>query len=322
MGSIKTFEELFPPEGYHRSHSPVEFGISRLDMEINDIISESYGVSLRVISIVNDLVGQIKDSIDHGEYEKITLDIPTNDDFKFDIYVLDQAINVDGLVFDVTCNLMEYGNLNDEDFEFVSTMNISASIRSLSSTRFELTCYIPTRNFDIVPVGERILNHEIMHAWQHHKKNTGKKEKDYPEWRRIYNLATDILKNKSFGDEESELISRAIYYGDLRELAAYTQQAYHSLKNIDDINAVHKELRNLEIYKGVESIKDAMEYLENNSLPKEFKIDKIRLLKILKKRYFQYKKNIARLVLARKEVIEETMIYMDISKRELMLIRR
>ncbi len=323
MGIIKTFDELFPPESYQRKHSLVELGISKLDREINDIIVESYGISLRVIYIVENLVKQIKESIGYEEYEKISSDISTNDDFKYETYVLEQSMNVDGLVFDVTCYLMEYGDLNDDDFEFVSTMNTMARTKNLSSTRFAMTCYIPTRNFDIGKVGERLLNHEIMHAWQHHKKNIDKKEKEYPEWNKIYSQATNLLKDKVFDSEFVELISKSIYYGDLRELAAFTQQAYHDLKHISgDTDIVHKKMRKLEIYKGVNSIKDAIEYLENNDLPEVFDFDKNLLLKILKKRYYQYKKNIARLLLARKEVIEETMSYIDISKKELMMISR
>lgn len=38
------------------------------------------------------------------------------------------------------------------------------------------------------------------------------------------------------------------------------------------------------------------------------------------KRYDKYERNIARLILARKEVLEENLKYMDITKQELMLI--
>jgi hypothetical protein len=40
-------------------------------------------------------------------------------------------------------------------------------------------------------------------------------------------------------------------------------------------------------------------------------IDKKKLLKILKKRYYQYKKNISRLIIAKKEIIEEGTVYFD-----------
>ena len=66
------------------------------------------------------------------------------------------------------------------------------------------------------------------------------------------------------------MLSKAIYYADLRELAAYTQQAYQELKDIDISNDVHRKMRNLDIYKGVEAIKSTIDYLGENELPDEF----------------------------------------------------
>ena len=313
-----TFEELFP-KNYKRNHSWVEIGISELDLEINDIIIESYGVSLKVIKIVDQLIKQIKVSIDNGDVKKEITDISSNDGFKFETYNIDEIVSIDNFIFDISTHLMEYGGLDDSDFEFVSTMNIGARIIFKSPNRFKLICQIPTRNFNFNEIGERILNHEIMHAWQHHKKNTGKKEREYPKWKTIYNKASNIL-SCGYYDENIELVAKSIYYGDLRELAAFTQQAYQDLKEITDIDSVHKKIRTLDIYKGVNSLKKCIDYLESNELPDVFDINKSILLKILKKRYYQYKKNISRLIVARKEIIEETMFYMDISKEELMLM--
>ena len=72
-------------------------------------------------------------------------------------------------------------------------------------------------------------------------------------------------------------------------------------------------MRNLDIYKGSQSIKSGIDYLEENELTDDFDgmIDKKKLLKILKKRYYQYKKNISRLIIAKKEIIEEGTVYFD-----------
>lgn len=308
MKNIKSFEELFP-ENHHRYIKPIEkLNLSILDQEINDIIEESYGISERVIDIVKRLVEQFNDSLENKEYDKssISLDVNCDIEIKPDNYVISQVYTVDNFIFDTDLIIMNYQNISDADFDMISTLNVEVFARGITETRFKLNCYIPTMNFKIGMIGIKVLNHEIMHAWQHHKKNSdNKKEKIYPEWNKLYNTAIHILK-KNPGD----LIAKSIYYGDLRELAAYTQQAYIELINVENID---KKIRTLDIYKGVDSIQSAIEYLNNNELSDDFYglIDKKKLLKILNKRYYQYKKNISRLIIAKKEHLYEGSVYFD-----------
>lgn len=311
MKNIKSFEELFP-ESHKRYISSIErLNLSQLDQEINDIIEESYGISERVIDIVKKLVSQFNDSIENCEFEKSSIIFEPNCeiDIKSDNYIISQVYTVDNFVFDTDLIIMNYSNISDDDFDMVSTLNVEAMTKGLTDKMFKLSCYIPTRDFKIGKIGIRVLNHEIMHAWQHHKKNSdGKREKEYPEWKRLYNTAVTVLKK-----DNNNLMAKAIYYGDLRELAAYTQQGYQELKDIDISNDVHNKMRNLDIYKGSQSIKSGIDYLEENELTDDFDgmIDKKKLLKILKKRYYQYKKNISRLIIAKKEIIEEGTVYFD-----------
>ena len=311
MKNIKSFEELFP-KNYHRYIKPVEkLNLSILDQEINDIIEESYGISERVIDIVKRLVEQFNDSLENGEYDKSSILLDTNCeiDIKPENYVISQVYTVDNFIFDTDLIIMNYQSISDDDFDMLSTLNVEASVTGITDKRFKLNCQIPAREFQINKVGIKVLNHKIMHAWQHHKKNSdGKKEKSYPEWNRLYNTAIKILRVNN-----DDMLSKAIYYADLRELAAYTQQAYQELKDIDISNDVHRKMRNLDIYKGVEAIKSTIDYLGENDLPDEFEgmIDKNKIINILKKRYYQYKKNIARLIIAKKEIIEEGAVYFD-----------
>lgn len=308
MKNIKSFEELFP-ESHKRYISPIErLNLSLLDQEINDIIEESYGVSERVIDIVKKLVGQFNESIDDSEFEKSSTIFEPNCeiDIKSDNYTISQVYTVDNFVFDTDLIIMNYSNISDDDFDMVSTLNVEAMVKGLTDKRFKLNCYIPTREFKISKIGISVLNHEIMHAWQHHKKNSdGKKEKEYPEWKRLYNTAVTILKK-----DNNNLMAKAIYYSDLRELAAYTQQGYIELKDVENVD---KTIRTLDIYKSSQSIRSGIDYLEENELGDDFEgmIDKNKLLKILKKRYYQYKKNISRLIIAKKEIIEEGVVYFD-----------
>ena len=280
--------------------------ISSIDREINDIIEESYGVSSDVVSMVNELVEQIKDCVENGEY------VETYDKFdnwfineytsKSKNYLISQTFVINNIVFITECILMNYSNLTDDEFDMISVLNAESQIRSLSPNRFKLICYIPSRDFRLSKKGLSVLNHEIMHSWQHYNKNiNGKKEKEYPEWNQLYGLSIiDLKKNKD------DILAKSIYYSDLRELAAFTQQAYYEIKDITDTNKVHNKLRTLEIYKGLNNIKSGIDYLENNDLPKKFNmITKKKLLFIFKKRYYQYKKNIARLIIAQKEIILE-----------------
>lgn len=297
--------------------------LADIDIEINDVISESLGVSVDVIKIVNELVAQIKDSIALGEFESISkkLDVDFIDDSAdgSSLYNIKEILSVGGFVFNVDCYLLDYSNLSDDEFEKISTLNTIANVVFNSSMNFDLNLYIPTRKFEIGDIGIGVLNHEIMHAWQHYKKNDGKAEKKYPEWNRVYNTSIKILRSDERGDIYD--IAKSIYYGDLKELASFTQQAYQELKDISDLKTVDKKIRETELYKGLLSIKDGLDLIKNGGLPDIFDINEKLLLKILNKRIEQYKKNISRVVIARKEIIEKDLYYFDIAKDELMLIR-
>jgi hypothetical protein len=318
MRNLKTFEEYQPV----RKRNMFEWGLPKIDQEINDIIWESMGVSDDVDLIVKDLVEQITDCIDNGEYERFNQedDIDfTNNELanKADIYKLEQTFTSHNIVFITNCRLMNYSNMTDKEFGEVSTLNVLAHIRKLAYNRFILTCYVPTRDFKLSQKGISVLNHEIMHSWQSYNKNIdNKKEKEYSEWNQLYKNATTILLSKP-----DDILSKSIYYGDLRELCAFTQQAYYELEDVDDIDEVHTKIKKLDIYKGLRAVRDGMKYLEEHDIPERFnKITKKKLIYILKKRYDKYERNIARLILARKEVLEENLKYMDITKQELMLI--
>lgn len=319
MESVKTFSEFISGK---RKMFTFEWGLSRIDKEINDIIWESMGHSDDVEHIVNNLVEQINECIADGEFERmgnvdgvdfINGDIARN----ADLYKIEQTFVIDDFVFIIECTLMDYENISDNEFQMVSTLNVVARIRKLTNTRFKLMCYVPSRNLKLCERGISILNHEIMHAWQDHNKNVNnKRENTYPIWNSLYKKSTEKLLHKP-----DDLLSKVIYYADLRELCAFTQQAYYELEKINDIDDVHKRIRNMEIYKGYVSIKDGIDYLKNNPYPDEYKeINKSKLMHILNLRYEKYKRNIARLIVSRKEVLEEDLIYTDVSKTELMMI--
>lgn len=233
--------------------------------------------------MVNELVKQINDYIENEEYiethEKFDNDINNEYISKSKNYLISQTLVIDDIVFIVECILMNYSNLTIDEFDMISVLNIESQMHSLSSNRFKLFCYIPTKDFKLSKKELSVLNHEIMHSWQHHNKNiNGKKEKEYPEWNHLYGLSIRDLKKNN-----DDVLAKSIYYGDLRELAAFTQQAYYEIKDITDSNEVHNKLRELEIYKGLNNIKSGIEYLENNDLPKKFNmITKKKLLFILK----------------------------------------
>lgn len=317
---IKSFEELFP-DNEPRYISPIERLLPKIDQEINDIIAESYGVSFDVIDIVNELVKQIEDSINYGEFDDYNGDL--NDVYFIDDisankskqYIIDQTFCIKNMTFDVSLILMNYDNIGNDEFDKISTLNVVANTKYITSTHFFLTCFIPTKNFKMNEIGLRVLNHEIMHSWQHYNKNINdKKEKEYLEWNKLYYQSVNILHKKY--NDETELIAKSVYYSDLRELAAFTQQSYIEIKDISNSNVVHSKIKKTELYKGANNIKSAIEYLNNNELPSEFNglIQKKKLLFILKKRYYQYKKNIARLIIAQKEILEEGAGYLDSTK--------
>lgn len=319
MGTIKTFDEF---NSGKRRVFPFEYGLTKIDKEINDVIWESMGHSDDVEHIVDDLVKQINECIVDGEFERIenTDDVDfINDEIsrKSDLYKIEQTFVINDFVFITECTLMNYSNMSDNEFQMVSTLNVIARIRKLTETRFKLMCYIPSRNFEMCEKGISVLNHEIMHAWQDYNKSTeGKKENAYPVWNSLYKKSTEKLLHKP-----DDLLSKVVYYADLRELCAFTQQAYYELEKINDIDDVHRKIRNMEIYKGYVTIKNGIDYLKNNSYPDEYKeINKTRLLYILNLRYEKYKRNIARLIVSRKETLEEELTYTDVSRTELMMI--
>lgn len=320
MSNILSFEELFP-ESYNRKISVFERSLNMFDKEINDIINESLGISLKVSYIVDKLVEQIEDSIKSGDYEV------TNDEYdnivsvKHKSYVIEQIFGVENFTFDTKIILNNYNGLTQDKIDEISVLNVEANMNYISTSSFILNVYIPTFDFKIGDTCRKVLNHEVMHAWQHHNKNTNKKEKEYPEWRTLYNKSIRILNDESF-DTDIETVAKAIYSGDLRELAAFTQQAYYEIKDIGDIRNVDKTIRNLEIYKHMKEISNGINYIEQNGLPKYFNtnITDKKILSILRKRYNQYKKNIARLVIAKKERLLESMTYLDVSDKQLIFM--
>lgn len=317
---IKSFREFISDD---RNPFLFERFISKIDVEINDIIWESLGVSWEVENISNQLIEHINRVLEDGEYEKINgVDIDFIDDenvLKSDLYEFSQVFSINDLIYDVDCRIMNYTNIDDDTFKEISTLNVEAFTTNLSSNRFKIDCYIPTINFKMCERGISVLKHELMHSWQHHNKNINKREKENSNWKNAYVKAVSSIRKKC--DDDILLISKSIYYGDLRELCAFTQQAYYELESVSNIDDVHKEIRKLDVYKGLQSVKSGIDYLKNNELPDIFKISKKTLLDILNRRYDKYKRNIARLILMRKEELEKNMSYIDISKEELMLMR-
>ena len=330
MNRILKFEELFP-EDYQRPINIWESSLmNAVDKDINNIIYEECGISLTVNYIVETLVKQLNECIENGEYEPYDGFINSIMFIKDDVidkskkFELCQVFNIKNFVFDIDCIIMNYTNISGDDMDMISTLNVIAQTTPMSSNRFKIMCYIPALNFHISDVGISVLNHEIMHAWQYHKKNNNKTERQYPNWMHIYRNAVYAINDDNYTDNV-KLVAKAIYAADRRELAAFTQQAYFDLKSLDDYIQIDRRLRTTDLYKNMINLYKGMKYLEDNDIPDEIlkncNIPKKKLLFIFKKRYDEYRNNTGRVVMARKYMVRENNQYFDTDDRTMMMLQ-
>lgn len=214
-----------------------------MDDLIFESIKEELGVSDEITKVTDEISNIISENVEKQPKMKLADGIQTNT-FKFKHNVFNTVVS------------FEFKNNYFSDVKIYFAyrkkygMKPNKYIPDTNTIRIE-TDYI--NGWHDPEALEGALQHELEHLFQDF--NAGYSR----EKTKQYNLAAGNFNNQN---NAVQLISKAIYYSEERELYAFANQAYQFLMRID--SDPREEIKNTKIYSGYGILKDALEFLRKN----------------------------------------------------------
>ena len=229
-----------------------------------DIVNESMSISIDVEKETEKIVDLINSSLNGPDIKK-------EDDGSLK-FIKNPVVKI----FDCDCEL---------DFTFVNYLkrgtiaHCDAKLdekNGISYTIFFLKGYIQIENGKVSEICAAIIGHELRHSYILQKMynnvpilSAKKRYESEKKWSEIYNSALSYI-DKAYADKDrnySESILDLmidIYYSDVTEVAAFTQEAYENCKKCKTVSEVKNKIKDTTLYKMKESFKiilDDMDYL-------------------------------------------------------------